>query len=264
VTDDNFASIAAGVEEGRFTYENLRKIIYFLISTAAGLVITVALSIIFMNTNQLPFIPVQLLWLNLVTNGIQDVAMAFEKGDISVMKKAPRKPGESIFDKLMNLQILWSGAWIALLSFGLWYMLVNVQGYETEEEMVHARTLVVMLVVLLQNFQAINARSETKSFWKVPVKNNYLLIGGIVVAQLLHISASYIPGLNNVLQLDPIRLDEWLKLLPTAMSLIVVMEIFKWWWRRKTGADNEVVRSEYTEVEKAKEKDGNLSRPSVA
>jgi hypothetical protein len=67
-----------------------------------------------------------------------------------------------------------------------------------------------------------------------------------------------------VLQLDHIRLDEWLKLLPTAMSLILVMEIFKWWWRRKTGTDNDVVRSEYTEVEQAKEKGENISRPSVA
>ena len=264
VTDDNFASIAAGVEEGRFTYENLRKIIYLLISTGAGLVVTVALSIFFMNTNQLPFIPVQLLWLNLVTNGIQDIALAFEKGDISVMKKAPRRPGESIFDRLMNLQILWSGAWIAALSFGLWYILVNVEGYSTEEEMVHARTIVVMLVVLLQNFQAINARSETKSFWKVPVKNNYLLVGGIVVAQALHISASYIPGLNNVLQLDHITLAEWLKLLPTAMSLVVVMELFKWWWRKKTGADNEVVRSDYSHLPKATGQPNKLSAPPSA
>jgi magnesium-transporting ATPase (P-type) len=252
------------VEEGRFTYENLRKIIYLLISTGAGLVVTVALSIFFMNTAQMPFIPVQLLWLNLVTNGIQDIALAFEKGDISVMKKAPRRPGESIFDKLMTLQILWSGAWIAALSFGLWYILVNIEGYNTEEEMVHARTVVVMLVVLLQNFQAINARSETKSFWKVPIKNNYLLIGSIVIAQLLHISASYIPGLNTVLQLDHIRIDEWLKLLPTAFSLVVVMELFKWWWRRKTGADNEVVRSEYTPKTKAEEQNGKLSTASVA
>lgn len=226
ITDNDFASITAGVEEGRFTFDNLRKIIYLLISTGAAELLTVALAII---TNiPLPFLAVQLLWLNLVTNGIQDIALAFEKGDQSVMQKPPRKPDESIFDKLMNSQVIVSGVVIAGIVFGVWYYLIYQLGYDEK----HARTMVMMLMVLLQNFHVLNCRSETKSLFSMPIKNNYILFVGIILAQLVHISASYIPGLNTTLQLEPITLNEWLGLLPTAALILMMMEIFKWFWRR--------------------------------
>lgn len=228
VTDNNFASIAAGVEEGRFVFDNLRKIIYLLITSGVAALLTIGLALIF--NVPLPFLPVQLLWLNLVTNGIQDVALAFEKGDKSVMQKPPRKPSESIFDMQMISQIVLSGVFIGALVFALWYHLI----YDLRYDQVHARTVVMMLMVLLQNFHVLNCRSETKSFFSVPLKNNYVLIIGMVLAQLLHISASYIPGLKETLQLMPITFNEWIKLVPTAASILVLMEIFKWWLRRRT------------------------------
>lgn len=227
ITDNNFASIAAGVEEGRFAFDNLRKIIYLLISSGFAGLLAIGAAIVL--DIPLPFIAVQLLWLNLVTNGIQDVALAFEKGDIETMDKPPRKPGESIFDKLMVTQIVVSGLVIAGLVFGLWWHLIfNLQYDETS-----ARTLVMMLMVLLLNFHVLNCRSETKSLFKIPIKNNYVLIGGMVLAQVLHILASYIPGLSSTLQLNPISLNDWLKLLPTAATILVVMEIFKFIRRRR-------------------------------
>jgi magnesium-transporting ATPase (P-type) len=226
ITDNNFASIAAGVEEGRFTFDNLRKIIYLLISTGAAELLTIALAI-FTNI-PIPFLAVQLLWLNLVTNGIQDIALAFEKGDKAVMQKPPRKPDESIFDKLMNSQIIVSGMAIAGIVFALWYHLI----YNLNYDETHARTVVMMLMVLLQNFHVLNCRSETESVFKIPLKNNYVLIVGMILAQLVHISASYIPGLNTTLQLETLTFNEWIKLVPTAASILVVMEIFKWWRRR--------------------------------
>jgi magnesium-transporting ATPase (P-type) len=233
ITDNNFASIAAGVEEGRNTFDNLRKIIYLLISTGAAELLTIALAILM--SVPLPFIAVQLLWLNLVTNGIQDIALAFEKGNKEVMLKPPRKPDESIFDKQMISQIIVSGAVIGAMVFALWYHLIFNLAYEEK----HARTVVMMLMVLLQNFHALNCRSETKSVFRIPLKNNYILIIGILLAQLAHVSASYIPGLNEVLQLDHITFNEWIKLLPTAAAIFVIMELFKLWQRRKrklTGA----------------------------
>jgi calcium-translocating P-type ATPase len=228
ITDNNFASIAAGVEEGRFTFDNLRKIIYLLISTGAAELLTIAMAI-FTNV-PLPFLAVQLLWLNLVTNGIQDIALAFEKGDKDVMKYPPRKPDESIFNNLMNTQILISGITIASIVFGVWYYLIYTLDYNES----HARTVIMMLMVLLQNFHVLNCRSETKSIFKLPFKNNYVLIAGMIIAQMLHISASYIPGLNSTLQLDHITFNEWIMLVPTAASILVVMEIFKVWRRRQT------------------------------
>ena len=119
IADNNFASITAGVEEGRYTFDNLRKIIYLLISTGAAELLTVGLAIIL--NMPIPFLAVQLLWLNLVTNGIQDIALAFEKGDPAVLQKPPRKPDESIFDRLMNTQIVVSAIAIGGLVFGVWY-----------------------------------------------------------------------------------------------------------------------------------------------
>lgn len=228
VTDNNFASLTAGVEEGRFTFDNLRKIIYMLISTGSAELLTVALAIII--GIPLPFIAVQLLWLNLVTNGIQDIALAFEKGDPDVMKKPPRDPKESIFDKLMNSQILVSGLVIGGIVFGVWYYLI----YQLKYEEGHARTIVMMLMVLLQNVHVLNCRSETKSLFSMPLKNNYVLLLGIVLAQVVHISASYIPGLNTTLQLDKIRFDEWIILVPTALIILLAMETFKWVWRKRS------------------------------
>lgn len=227
ITDNNFASITAGIEEGRFTFDNLRKIIYMLISTGAAELLTVAMAII--TSLPLPFLAVQLLWLNLVTNGIQDIALAFEKGDTDVMRMPPRKPDESIFDKLMTSQIIVSGLVMACLAFASWYLLIYEFGYNEK----HARTVVMMLMVFMQNFHVLNCRSETKSLFSLPVKDNYLLFAGIFIAQILHISASYIPGLNTTLQLEPIAMTEWLILLPTAASIVLVMELFKWLWRRK-------------------------------
>lgn len=226
ITDNNFASITAGVEEGRITFSNLRKIIYLLISTGAAELLIVALAIIF--NLPLPFIAVQLLWLNLVTNGIQDISLSFEKGHATVMQDPPRKPDESIFDKLMNSQMIVSGLVMAGVLFAAWLFLLDHESYDER----HARSVVMMLMVFLQNFHALNCRSETESLFKIPLRNNYTLIIGLIVAQSVHIAAAYIPGLNETLQLEPITLREWLILLPAALSILLAMEVFKIVWRK--------------------------------
>lgn len=221
VTDNNFASITAGVEEGRFTYENLRKIIYLLISTGVAEILLVAIPLLM--GLPIPFLAVQLLWLNLVTNGIQEIALAFEKGDMAVMKKPPRKPDESIFDSLMLQEVFISAVVMTIITFGAWYYLVEIQGMEAK----HARTDVMMLMVLLQNFHVLNCRSETRSIFSIPISNNKLIVVGVLLAQGVHILAAYIPGLNSTLQLEPVRLNEWLVLLGLACSIVLVMELFK-------------------------------------
>lgn len=221
LSDNNFASIAAGIEEGRFTYANLRKIIYLLISTGAAELLSIGMALI--AGLPLPFLPVQLLWLNLVTNGIQDVALAFEAGEKKVMTQKPRKPDESIFDPLMIKQTLVSASVISILAFGLWYHLLNNLNYEEST----ARNLILLLMVLLQNFHALNARSETRSVFRIPLSNNYILIIGILAAQGIHILAMHIPFMQELLSLDPVSGGEWIKLFFTATLILVTMEIFK-------------------------------------
>lgn len=226
VTDNNFASIAAGVEEGRFTYENLRKIIYLLISTGAAEIMLVAIPILI--GMPLPFIAVQLLWLNLVTNGIQDISLAFEQGDPEVMRKPPRPPGESIFDKLMVWEIFVSAFIMSAVTILAWWWLTSRPEYNEK----HARSLLMMLMVLLQNFHVLNCRSEKRSIFNLPVSHNRFVFLAIITAQLLHISAAFIPGLKDILQLEPVHWKEWILLLPAAFTIFAGMELFKWLIRR--------------------------------
>jgi len=227
VTDNNFSSIVAGVEEGRFTYGNIRKIIALLISTGAAELIMIALSLII--GTPLPFLPAQILWLNLVTNGIQDKALAFERGEPEMMTEPPRDPGEGIFNKLMIKQVLIAASTIALITFALWYhLLYNLHWSEFE-----ARNVILLLMVLLQNFHVFNCRSEYQSIFKMPLRYNRWLIFGVLGAQGIHMLSMQIPFMQNLLQIQPVALMDWLKLFGTAAMILVVMELFKLFNQRK-------------------------------
>jgi len=220
VTDDNFASIVAGIEEGRFAYDNIRKVTYLLISTGAAEIILFALALI--ANLPLPLFAVQLLWLNLVTNGIQDVALAFEAGEPGAMLRPPRKPTEGIFNRLMVQQTVVSGAAMGSLSFGVWYWLL-----ESGWEEFAARNIVLLLMVLLENYHVFNCRSEYQSVFKIPLRRNVFLVVGVLAAQGIHIMAMYVPLMQKVLQISPVSAVEWFFLFLLASSILVVMEVFK-------------------------------------
>lgn len=229
VVDDNFSSIVAGVEEGRFAFDNVRKVIYLLISTGTAEII-LFLASIFAGL-PLPLLAVQLLWLNLVTNGIQDVALAFEGGEPGAMKRSPRKPSEKIFNPFMINQTIVSGATMGLIAFGLWYYLNSF----TQMEAIHARDLILLLMVFMQNFHAFNCRSESVSAFKVPLKRNIILVFGVMAAQGIHILSMQIPFMQNILRIEPISFNEWLYVLTLAIPMILVMEVFKFFRRKKHG-----------------------------
>lgn len=221
INDNNFSSIVAGIEEGRFTYGNLRKIIYLLISTGLAELIVIGLSLAF--SLPLPFLPVQLLWLNLVTNGIQDVALAFEAGEKALMNDRPRDPKESIFNKLMIGQTVMASVTISMLAFGLWYHLLNNLHWEEST----ARNTILLLMVLLQNFHALNCRSERRSVFSIPLKNNLTLVLGIFAAQGIHILAMHTPLMQDILSISPVPWNNWLNLFFTASIIVLAMEVFK-------------------------------------
>ncbi|PSL06345.1 cation-translocating P-type ATPase [Cecembia rubra] len=221
VVDDNFSSIVAGVEEGRFAYDNVRKVIYLLVSTGAAEVFMFIMAII--AGLPLPLLAVQLLWLNLVTNGIQDKALAFEAGEPETMRRKPRKPSEGIFNQIMSKQILVSGFIIGAMAFGYWYYLINYLKMEEQ----YARNLVLLLMVFLQNFHIFNCRSERKSTFRIPLVKNFWLIILVIAAQGVHIVSMHIPFMQELLRIHPITLSEWGIILTLALPIIFAMEIFK-------------------------------------
>jgi P-type Ca2+ transporter type 2C len=220
ITDDNFASIEAGVEEGRFAYDNIRKVTYLLISTGVAEII-LFLSALILNI-PLALVAIQILWLNLVTNGIQDIALAFEGGEPDAMLKKPRDPSEGVFNKLMIGQSLTSGIFVGIVCLGVWIYLLN-SSYPIES----ARNMVLLLLVLFQNFHVFNCRSERNSFFRVPIKRNYILVFGVIAAQGLHISTLYIPFMQRILGTSPVSLIEWIILASLAATILLIMEIFK-------------------------------------
>lgn len=220
VADDNFASIVSGIEEGRVAYDNVRKLIYLLVSTGFGEIVLFVLAIIF--ALPIPLFAVQLLWLNLVTNGIQHVALAFEKGEPGIGRRPPRPPGDRLFDRRMVAQVAIAGLYmggVSCLAYG-WFLEC---GMSVEE----ARNLVLLLMVLFENVHALNVRSERQSVFCVPLRANPFLICAIAGAQLLHVAALFTPGLSSVLRVTPMDLPDWGLVALLATSLIVVMEIFK-------------------------------------
>ena len=221
VTDDNFESIVDGIEEGRIAYANVRKVIFLLISTGAAELVLFVLSMI--TALPLPLLAVQLLWLNLVTNGIQDIALAFEPGEGGELRQPPRPPREAIFNRIMLERVLISAMVIGAVAFGLFKYLLD-QGFSLEQ----ARNSTLLLMVLFENVHVFNSRSETLSVFRHNPLRNKLLLGGTVIAQLIHIGAMYTPWLGDVLGASPVSFDQWLKLLGLALSVLVVMELHKW------------------------------------
>jgi len=230
VTDDNFASIEAGVEEGRFAYDNIRKVTYLLISTGLAEVILFVLALV--ARHPLPLLPVQLLWLNLVTNGIQDVALAFEGGEPGAMQRPPRRPSEGIVNRQMILQTLTAGLAIAVVLFVNWLLLL---GSGLDEPA--ARNRLLLLTVFTLNFHAFNARSEVESAFRVPLSRNYTLVLGVVAALGVHLAAMHIPLMQRVLQVGPIDPHEWVVPVALASIVLVVMEVFKAVRRRTARRD---------------------------
>jgi magnesium-transporting ATPase (P-type) len=226
LSDDNFATIVAGVEEGRIAYRNIRSVVYLL--TAAGIaeVLTVGLAVL--AGLPLPLLPVQLLWLNLVTNGVQDVGLAFERGTGDELRAPPRPTREPIFNRLMIQRGVLAGLWMSALGLALYVWMLN-SGRPLDE----ARNALLLLMVLLQNVDAINARSETTSVLRLPLSNNPVLLAGIGMALGLHVAAMYIPWLQGVLAVQPPSGFDWQLLPVLAVSLLVLMEVQKYWRRSR-------------------------------
>ena len=220
ITDDNFSSIVAGIEEGRVAYANVRKVIFLLISTGAAEIVLFTLALI--SGLPLPLFAVQLLWLNLVTNGIQDVALAFEPAEGGELRRPPRAPDEPIFNRLMVERVLLSAVTIGVVAYGAFSWMLQ-HGYSLEE----ARNGTLLLMVLFENVHVFNCRSETLSAFRHNPLRNRLLLFGTIAAQLVHIGAMYVPGLSDVLRIEPVSVELWLTLLGLALSVLAVMEIRK-------------------------------------
>jgi len=227
ISDDNFSSIVGGIEEGRIAYDNIRKVIYLLVSMGAAELLMVLLAVI--TGLPVPLLPVQLLWLNLVTNGIQGVALAFEPGEGDSLRRKPRPPGEAVFNRLMVERVL-----VAMLVVGgggfLVYDIALRLGWAVED----ARNLLLLSMVLFENFHVGNCRSETRSAFSLSPLRSPVLFFGTLGAFLIHVAGMYVPFLQEMLSTQPV--DPWMWAIAIGVSVLIVpaVELHKWWWNRKS------------------------------
>ncbi len=242
VSDDDFSSIVNGIEEGRVAYDNVRKVVAQLTATGTAEVILVCMTLAaggvmmlldfdrFMTDGAilLPLLPVQLLWLNLVTNGIQGVALAFEPNEGDALTRKPRPPEEPVFNRLMIERTLVAACVMAFVSFGLFFWALW-QGMEVAA----ASNLLLLVMVLFENVHVGNNRSETKSALAFsPLRSPYLL-AGVLGALSIHILAMNLPLLQQVLKTEPVSLQTWAVLAGLASTIFFAMEIHKISWRRR-------------------------------
>lgn len=226
LTDDNFSSIYAAVGEGRVVFENIRKVVFFLLSSSAGevaiLLTALALGL------PLPLLPAQILWVNLVTNGLQDVALAFEPGEPGVVRRRPRPPGEGVFTRLM----VWRTALVGLvLAAGTLTVFVWELNRGTDE--MTARTAAVTTLVLFQFVHAFNSRSFDQSLLGMAPLGNRFLVGGVLVSLVAQLLFVYWGPAQTVFRTAPLALETWLVIAAVSLTVLAAVEADKALRRRR-------------------------------
>lgn len=235
ITDDDFASIVAGVEEGRVAYDNIRKVVSLAVSTGVAEVLTLGLAVAtgWPDTESgaavLPLLPVQILWLNLVTNGIQDVALAFEPSEGDVLERPPRPPQQALIDRSLLESSLTAAAVMSLVGFGAFCWMVEVAGWSAEA----SRNGLLLLMVLFQNFHVGNCRSQTRSVFRMSPLRSPMLLVGTLLAFAIHLAGMHVPVMQRVLGIAPVSASTFVTLLALASTIVVVMELQKWTVRRR-------------------------------
>ena len=231
VVDDNFASIVAGVKEGRCAFSNIRKICLFLLGCGFAEVSFYLLSIIF--GYEMPMTAIQLLWLNMITDGLQDIALSFETAEQNTMKQKPRKTDESLFSKDLVIEVLILGLTITVVVFGVWKWLMD-----SNFDLVISRSVIMMLMVFIQNINVLNCRSEKRSIFIEPIKNNLLVPLVIVGSIILQIILAEVPITAKFLEVTPLNWKTVIGLLFLSLIIILVFEIYKMVYKKLYNAKN--------------------------
>ena len=222
LTDDNFASIEAAVEEGRGVFDNLTKFILWILPSNGG--VTLILLVAIIGGITLPMLPTQLLWLNLVTALLLGLTLVFEPKENDIMQRPPRDPKKP----LLTRSLLMRTGLVTLISlggaFGLFAWEHGIEGTNLEE----ARAAVVNVIVMIQTFYLFNCRSRTRSMFSIGLFSNPWLIAGILATWLAQIAFTYLPLMNRLFHTAPVRAEAWLYIVAIGVFTFAAVELEKW------------------------------------
>ncbi len=218
--DDNFATIVAAIEEGRTIFDNIRKFIKYTLSSNTGELITMLIAP-FLGM-PLPLLAVQILWINLVTDGLPGLALAIEDAEKGIMNRPPWKPSESIFSRGMGWRILWIGFLMGIISLGTGYV------YFLDDPDGVWQTMVFTVLVLAQMGNALAIRSNTESVFKIGLFSNRLMVYAIAITFLLQLALIYVPFLQRFFGTKPLSLRDLVIALVISLVVFVTVEVEKW------------------------------------
>ena len=221
LTDDNFATIVHAVEQGRGIYANIKKAIHYLLSCNIGEIITLFLATLF-NFHQAPLVPVQLLWLNLVTDSLPALALGMEPVEPGVMDEKPRSARQPLFDRGFSLRLAWQGilvGGITLLAYGLGLYLSN--------DYAVANTMAFATLTLCQLFHAYDVRSEHQSIATIGVFSNRAMNKAFLVGMALQLAVLLLPPLQSVFRVCALSGAEWAVVLALSVTPLIICEIEK-------------------------------------
>ena len=215
--DDNFATIVKAVREGRRIFDNIRKFIKYTMTSNSGEIFTIFLAP-FLGL-PIPLLPIHILWINLVTDGIPGLALAAEPGESDIMRRPPRHPRESIFAKGLGAHIIWVGLFMAAVTIGTQAWFFNENGS-------HWQTMVFTVLCLSQMGHVLAIRSEKASLFRQSLLSNKPLLGAVLLTFALQMATIYVPLLNPVFKTEPLTVVElaWTLALSTLVFLAVELE----------------------------------------
>jgi Ca2+-transporting ATPase len=228
LTDDNFASIVAAVEEGRIIYSNIRKFVYYLLSCNMGEILIIFLAML--AGLPLPLRPIHLLWLNLVTDGLPALALGLEPGEPGIMKRPPRPPREPI----INREMMWNTAVqaVAITATTLGAFVLALRLYP--DSLVPAQTIAFTTLVLSELFRAYTSRSERYPLLRLGLRSNMYMVGATLSSFLLMVAVIYLPMFEPIFYTHNLSLQDWLLILPLTLIPSIVAEIGKWMASRRS------------------------------
>ena len=221
VTDDNFASIVAAVEEGRGIYDNIQKFVHYLLSCNAGEILVMFVSSLI--GLPVPLLPIQILWINLVTDGLPALALGVDPIDPEIMKRSPRPPDEPVVTRRRGLLMLAQGAFIAACSLGAYVLVLYVEN----EGLARARTACFVVLAVSQLFHSYNCRSLTESLFKIGVFTNKNLLLATGMSFALQMAVVYAPPLQTVFKTEPLGLLDWVLVIVISSLPLWGTEIYK-------------------------------------
>ena len=237
LADDNFASIVAAIGQGRVIYANIRKFVYYLLACNIGEILTIFGSMLL--GLPIPMRPVQLLWLNLVTDGAPALALGLEKGDPDTMQRPPRSPTEAIIDRDMALGIVVVGLVDTLAVIGVFYLAL----LHYPQQLMAAQTIAFVTLCCSELLRAFVARSEHQSVFALGVFTNRAMVWAVGASLLLVLAAVYVPFLRPFFSTVPLGISDWLLMAPFILASPVTMEIVKvcLYWKRRVPAPRSAI-----------------------